>query len=79
MASFAKFMGKTLSALAFKKIFKGLTFSLKSDINLFSRNRGGIQGFFALFRKVFKMDQIVFELEAELADLLDNLEYYLLS
>ena len=57
-----------------KRVLKGSAFSLKFVISLFLWSRGGIQGFFLLFRKVFKMDQYAFELPAGLAKLLDNLE-----
>ena len=77
--SFARLLGKTL--LLFnrvhwfaKEVLKNSAFSLKFIINLFSSNRGGIQGIFLLFGKVFKMDQYVFELVAGLVNLLDNLE-----
>ena len=62
------------SALVCKRVLKSSAFSLKFVINLFSWNRGGIQGIFLLFRKVFKMDQYVFELVAGLASLLANLD-----
>ena len=78
LVSFARLLGKTL--LLFnrvhwfaKKVLKSSAFSLKFVINLFSWNRGGIQGIFLLFRKVFKMDQYVFELVEGLASLLANL------
>ena len=51
-----------------KKVLKSLAFSLKFVINLFSWNRGGMQGIFLLFRKVLKMDQYVFKLVAGLAN-----------
>ena len=79
LVSFAGLLRKTL--LLFnrvhwfaKKVLKSSAFSLKFVINLFSWNRGVIPGIFLLFRKVFKMDQYVFELVAELANLRDNSE-----
>ena len=57
-----------------KKVFKSPAFSLKFVISLFSWYRGDIQGIFLLFRKIFKMDQYVFELVEGLANLLDNLK-----
>ena len=40
-----------------KKSLMSLAFSLKSMISLPLCNRGGIQGIFLLFRKVFNIDQ----------------------
>ena len=61
LVSFARLLGKTL--LLFnrvhwfaKKVLKSSAFSLKFDINLFSWNRGGVQGIFLLFRKAFKIN-----------------------
>ena len=73
LVSFARLLGKTMLLfnkvhLFAKKVLKSSAFPLKFVINLFWWNRGGIQGFFILFRKVFKMEQYVFDLEAGLAN-----------
>ena len=72
LVSFARLLGRlcccSIESIGLpKKVLKGLAFSLKFV-------RRGIQEIFLLFRKVFKMDQNVFELAAGVAKLLDNLE-----
>ena len=59
--------GSSLSLLTrehsfIKKSFKSSAFSLKPVINLPLCNRGGKQGIFLIFRKVFNIDQYDFGL-----------------
>ena len=79
LVSFARILGKTL--LLFnrvhwlaKKVLKKFSFLFKVSYKFIFMKQWSYTRIFLLFRKVFKMDQYVFELVAGLANLLDNLE-----
>ena len=59
-----------------KKELKSSAFSLKSVMNLLSRKIGGMQGSFLPVKKLFKIEQYVFELALGLDNFLTIIEKY---